>query len=239
MSWASYHTKDMREKYLFRFMKREHLFQFLNDGNIWFARADKFGDKMECVRIRDLQTAKPDFEELEKRKRKFYISCWHTANKESLALWDTYVDTSDNRRAFAIRFDRAILVSLMREAKIRNDQFYYKTKWTHGKVQYKDLLTASQEKLNSYAMKHPAFRKEGAFQYESEYRFVLQFEKENIADGFAYNIGDARKIAFDILINPLLEKKLYLQLKSQLVERGFEKNFKPSLLAKWLKPEFW
>src|SRR6185369_5536509 len=105
MMWNSYHTKEITETYLFKFLPKKRLFDFFETGSIWFSRADKFGDKMECVRIDDLLVKQPDYKSIEERKKKFLISCWHLANNESLAFWDTYTDNSDNRKNFALRFN--------------------------------------------------------------------------------------------------------------------------------------
>ncbi|MHB8401562.1 MAG: hypothetical protein ACYDCN_06075 [Bacteroidia bacterium] len=79
----------IEEKQLFKFLPFNRLVDFIENKTIWFSRADKFGDKMECVHISDL-LKKPDYKEIEARKRKYLISCWHVANKESLAFWDTH-----------------------------------------------------------------------------------------------------------------------------------------------------
>lgn len=239
MSWKSYHTKELKDKYLFKFLSLKHLNDFLKTGSIWFSRADVFGDKMECVRIAELKKAKPDFEAIEKRKERFLISCWHRANKESLALWDTYSDTKKKRRIGAIRFNRQELTSIICNAKARNDTFFYKTKWIHGKVLYKNLINASEESLTKNVLKHPSFRKESAFEYENEYRFVIELIQQTSKEGFAYNIGEPIMLPFHILINPLLNKGEYLRLKQIIINKGFSAKLEDSTLAKWLKPELW
>lgn len=239
MIWKSYHAKDATEKFLFRFLSVKHLEDFLDTGSIWFSRADRFGDKMECVKLLELRKPKPNFESIEKRKKRFLISCWHLANKETIALWDTYSDTIENRRKVAIRFKRKNLVQLMQDSIFRNNNLYYKTQWVHGQVQYKSLINARPETLDQSLMKHSAFRKEAAFKYENEYRFVIELKKEAESLGINYNIGSPRNLEFDILINPLLNKEEYLFLKNTISEKGFSNNVKDSDLAKWLKPELW
>lgn len=239
MSWKSYHTINVKDKYLFKFLPLEHLNDFLKTGSVWFSRADVFGDKMECVPIAELKKAKPDFDAIEERKKKFLISCWHRANKESLALWDTYSETKEKRRTVAIRFNRVNLTRLISNSKTRNDRFFYETKWIHGKVLYKNLINASEDSLTNSGLKYPSFRKESAFKYENEYRFVIEFIQPTLKEGYAYNIGNPKKLTFHILINPLLNKKEYLSLKEAITEKGFKSNLKDSALTKWLKPELW
>jgi hypothetical protein len=122
-----------------QFIQKEFLFQFLENKAIWFSRADQFGDKLECVLAAELLQRKPDYGKIVERKEKHLISCWHLANNESLALWDTYVDEKSKRRVAAIRFDRKYLVQLIKESVYRNDSFYFERTFTHGAIVYKDL----------------------------------------------------------------------------------------------------
>jgi hypothetical protein len=239
MAWKSYHSKNLKEKYLLKFLSGENLINFLNSGSIWFSRSDIFGDKMECVRIIDLKQVKPDFEKIESRKKRFLISCWHLADKETLALWDTYTDTIEKRRTFAIRFKKIELVQLVNDNFFPNNSFYYLTEFVHGKILYKDLINIKRELLNNKVIKYPAFRKESVFKYENEYRFAIRMQQPFLNDGFSYNLGIPNKLPFEILINPLLKKEEHAELKSQIEQMGFGKNLKQSDLAKWLQPEFW
>ena len=120
LQWNTYHTRDLEEKYHYKFLSEQWLAEFLQTGNIWFSRADQFGDKMECVRISDLINQNPDYEAIEKRKRKFLISCWHLADNESIAFWDTYSEYPENRRNYAIRFKRTQLQQIFNQTIFRN-----------------------------------------------------------------------------------------------------------------------
>lgn len=82
MSWTSYHTKEISESNLFKFLPLSKAELFLKSGEIWFSRADQFGDKLECVNIDDLSEGTFDYSKIEERKRKYLISCWHLADNE-------------------------------------------------------------------------------------------------------------------------------------------------------------
>jgi hypothetical protein len=239
--WESYHTKELKEKYLFKFLSKKYLYEFLKIEQIWFSRADKFGDKMECVSIAHLLKPKPNYTEINARKRKFLISCWHIANKESLAFWDTYSKRPEDRRIIAIRFKRKILIEYFKERFYNNNSFYIKTKWVHGKVEYQDLANSSKENLINFRMLYPAFRKDSAFRYENEYRFVIEFINEDYfsSDGFGYNLGLSNELDYDIIINPLLDKVEYNEIHLELKKEEFENKIQKSALYNWLKPEEW
>lgn len=236
MRWISYHTKKVSEKYLFRFLSPQNLNRFLESGDLWFSRADKFGDKMECVLISDLEKDSPDFEKIERRKKRTLINCWHLADEESLAMWDTYSKNAEERRVFAIRFRRDDLTDLVASSPINLTHSEIKRR-IYGKVSYKNLLSSAE--LTKKKVKFNAFRKESAFKYESEYRFVIQMNHEFRADGFNYAIGDSAKLPFKILINPLLPSGIYIKLKQKLLDGEHSEKIRESKLVKWLKPEQW
>lgn len=118
--WKSYHTDHLTEKYLYRFLTLKYVENFLLTNKMWFARADGFKDKMECVHVPELLEKKLDLEKIEKRSRRFLISCWHAANRESLALWDSYASCDDERKKVAIRFIRKNLVHYVCDNDIKN-----------------------------------------------------------------------------------------------------------------------
>ena len=218
-------------------MSLEYTNKFLESGDMWFSRADKFGDKMECILINDLQKDRPDFKQIENRKKKTLISCWHLADEESLAMWDSYSKTKDERRVCAIRFKRNDLNKLVKGA---TPSIIYQAKvkrYIHGKVVYRDLLTSKE--LDKKKVKFNAFRKETAFKYESEYRFVIQLNDEFNKSGFNYSIGDPVILPFKILINPLLPSESYNKLKEAFLKGPHSSKAQDSKLAKWLKPELW
>ncbi len=183
--------------------------QFLDTGNLWFSRSDKFGDKMECVMINDLIKKVPDFKEIERRKRKHLISCFHEGNKETLAFWDTYAKTDNDRRKYALRFDRQEITQIIKDktSAISNLDIKY---LVHGKVKYKNLIGASATSLQSKKVKYPAFRKEYVFAYEKEYRFDISLKNERKDFGINFHLGKSRDINFTIFINPLLENDDYI-----------------------------
>jgi len=237
--WTSYNTRDLNERYLFKFLPGKRLFEFLETGNIWFSRADKFGDKMECVTIRDIEVGRPNYKDIEKRKKRFLISCWHLADKESLAFWDTYAEKSEDRKNFALRFKRKNLTNLFYGIFNANDAFYYQTKWLHGKVVYKNLINSNTDRLNKSKIRYPAFRKEAAFKYENEYRFVIELNQPYNEEGYNYNIGEPQQIPFDILINPVLKSTESNPLAEKIRALGFGEKLRPSVLTKWLQPDKW
>lgn len=239
MPWRTYNTTDLRSKYLYRFVAKEYLLEFLETRCIWFSRADRFGDKMECVRALELLEEKPDYGRILERKERHLISCWHAADNESLALWDTYVDELSKRRVAAIRFFRSKLAEWMAFSLPHNERFSHPVTYTHGAVRYKNLLTWKPSDFEGLLVKYPAFRKEKAFAYENEYRFVIHLPRKYHDRGYAYHLLEPPAISFDIILNPLLGAAEYNSLKQEVADKGYGEYLKDSPLNKWLHPEDW
>lgn len=239
MDWIAYNTEAIKGKYLYRFVNEENLLRFLNTGKLWFARADQFGDKMECVMIKDLKDDRPNLTAIEKRKRKHLICCMHEANNESLAFWDTHAVEDKLRRKYALRFDRHDLVELISNSNYPDNISNIIGDQIHGKVRYKNLINTAKDKLLNKTVKYPVFRKEYAFSYEREYRFVFRLTKEFENLGIGLKIGMVNDIPFKILVNPLLDNKEYLNCLKKIESANASSKFKASALTKWLKPELW
>lgn len=239
MNWKAYNTEGINSKYLYKFLSEENLIRFLRTGNIWFSRSDKFGDKMECVTIKDLLGPIPDFKGIEARKRKHLISCFHEGNKETLAFWDTYAKTDSERRKYALRFDKKSIVEMIQSNTHKLTFLEDISNLVHGKVRYMNLIGATNKKLEAKKVKYTAFRKEYVFAYEREYRFDIVLKEQTEELGINFNIGNPQVIDFAIFVNPLLESEDYVNCISIIRENGFKDKYEESTIAKWLKPHLW
>ncbi|MBL7839393.1 MAG: hypothetical protein JNJ75_04570 [Cyclobacteriaceae bacterium] len=234
MKWTSYHTKEITQKYLFKFLSLKYTIDFMSSGDIWFSRASEFGDKMECVLISDLTSATLNRDLIEARKKKTLISCWHLADKESVAMWDVYSKSESERKVCAIRFERKDIDKLIKKSWPTDLNVGTVRALTYGKVQYRNLINS--QNIEKELVKFNAFRKESSFRYECEYRYVVQLINQFAADGLRVSIGNPTRLPFTVLLNPLLDKIQYENLRSEL--KGYS-NVEHSSLAKWLKPEMW
>lgn len=238
--WKSYHTEHLTEKYLYRFHTLKYMEAFLQTSRMWFSRVDMFKDKMECVHVPELLEKKLDIEKIEKRSRRFLVSCWHAANRESLALWDSYASCDEERKKVAIRFLRKDLVYYVCDNDIRNSHhFRGYPRYLHGGVVYRNLLTEDMKELSRSTVREPAFRKEYAFKYENEYRFVIEQKTAVEEKGYGYQLDDMHRLRFRIIVNPLLDNPEYIRVHERMQEIGFGKFLEFSPLVRWLKPQIW
>ncbi len=232
--WKLYKDTVHNEKYLYKFLSEENLQKFLNNGEIWFSLAREFGDKMECTTIDDFTNGKLNIKKIQERQNKYLISCWHAATKEVLSMWDTYVDTPEKRRKVALRFLKSDLIQFIKQS----SNLPPNTKSSiHGKVIYKNIIGKSKSSLQKKRIQYFSFRKEYAFRYEKEYRFVIALSRPFEQKGWSLKIGNENQLLFKILINPLLKKAEYQKTKQKLLNSPQGDKVTESSLIKWLQPE--
>lgn len=237
--WTYYeHSSQKERQYLIRFLSEEKLSKFLENGSIWFPRADTFGDKLECITVRDVKEGSLDYSQVELRKQKHLISCWHMATNESVAMWDSYVSDPKDRRMFALRFDRSELVNNIKDARFTKEVHELAKTFLYGPVRYKNMLRQNPSIRKEDKLRYAAFRKEYSFTYENEYRFVVQLKHESPETGTGLYIGEPTHLNFMILVNPLLDEWDYENAKRIIIEAGFAEKLRDSSLAKWFKPEY-
>lgn len=237
--WTYYQRSGQKErKYLIRFLSKDKLFKFLESGSIWFPRADSFGDKLECITVRDVKEGFLDYSQVQRRKRKHLISCWHMATNESVAMWDSYVSDPENRRIFALRFDLNELVDYVRNSQLTNEIQGLTKALIYGPVRYKNMLRQNPSVRKEDKLRYAAFRKEYSFTYENEYRFVVQLKNEFRMIGTRLHIGEPTYLNYEILVNPLLDEGEYEDAKKVIIKAGFANKLRDSSLAKWFKPNY-
>lgn len=234
-NWKDYNPKRTRGKYLIKFLSEEFLFKFLETGNIWFSRADQFGDKMECVTIDDLEEKSFPFKKITDRKQKYLISCWHNVDNESLAMWDTSFDSFDKRRVYAIKFELNELIGLFNSSNVP----ILTSENLFGNAVYQDLKNKGSISKNK-RIRNAAFRKENAFEYEKEFRFILKLKSKFNTEGQNINIGNPQDLKFTIMVNPLLKKRVFNYYEYILKNDPIAKiKLRHSELVNWLKPNIW
>lgn len=227
MKWENNYKQREGNK-LYRFLGRNHLFDFLETGNIWFSRADRFLDKMECASLEDLKRG--NTAQIRQKQKKFLINCWHLASKDSLAMWSTYSSKWDSQRVGAICFNPGTLFQYLETAPVKLETLDAR-RFIMGKVKYKALLDERNPKNTS--VKYVAIRKENAFTYEQEFRFCIHLNYQFPQKGLAYSLGSPMELEFGIVINPLLPKKEKNIIIGKIKEMAFCERIEKSCLENW------
>lgn len=238
-NWQHIINEDEAGKYLYKFLSKKYLLDFIKTGNIWFARADMFGDKLECITIPHLKNKQIKLEEVVELQQCHLISCFHQATYETIAFWDTFADNDETRRNFCIKFLKTDLDNYIINLEIDSSVLSNTKELYYGRVAYKNLLTNKPEKLIKNKVKKVSLRKEFAFAYEKEYRYIIRGNNVFKRNGFGLKIGKPSSLKYRILINPLLNDDKYSESIDLLEEHNVHDKFELTKITKFFKPHIY
>lgn len=234
--WTTYHTEKITAKYLYRFLTLDYLRDFLKTGSIYFARADRFLDNKECAQIDDF--LHPDGQALiEARKKMHLVSCWNLGDTESFAMWNQNHSTGEEMRVVALRFKVRYLTQCFLTSMSPTFHFYYLTEFYMGKVSYFPLAGAGPESLQKSKVLYPMFRKDQAFSFENEFRFVIKYHKDSKEAPMEYRfwLNYPYLLDFDILVSPFLNQNQSDEILAVANEFKLGDRVKTSSLKDWIK----
>ena len=241
------------EKYLWRYMDFHKFLSFIFKESLYFTRLDKFDDKREGITLKHLfyQNVKKNLDnhpmfdevrkystidtmgsemnkidsELENIQRFNFANCWNIGEKESesVAMWNLY----SNPESLAIRINYKNLKDKITINGI--DSNFFEDNIICGPVKYFDFqknpdgIDLDNPQLNS------VFTKDKSFNYENEYRIIIQEKireipeinyKDNIRKshiekqhnsffnypGIELKLKDFQNYQFEIILHPKSQK---------------------------------
>ena len=106
----------------------------------------------------------------EREQKSQYASCWFRHERESIAMWNLY----SNNNSVAIKIGGRRLVDLLRKEIEKPEYSGISDKFVSGAVEYLKLNPIDLNEKSS--SKYNGFKKEIAFEYEKEYRFLIASE---------------------------------------------------------------
>lgn len=196
----------MEDKKLWRYFDFIKFLALVN-GEIYFARADKFKDKyegaipkqnfLELVKsmgyeINDLDKneVKQEFNNLfNEKKKKVALSCWHLNESESAAMWEIY---SRAGLGIAISTTKSNLSKIEKPEGFDLEMF---------EVNYFDFdMEYRKEYLHYELLPFKSKRKE--FEYEQEFRIMLFQYSQHQEPGSHSRLNDIPPEGIKVNINP-------------------------------------
>ncbi len=217
-------------------------FLSLVNGELYFARADKFKDKYEGAIPRqnylhfaelyrggeERKVCKKEFlEELSKRKKMVAISCWHLDESESAAMWEVY---SRAGQGIAVCTTHKKLHNINKPAGYEMEML---------KVDYLDFENDyHQGYIDNQLLPFKIKRKE--FQYEHEFRILLYKNKLEVLPEEGVKIPvDTQELIEDIIASPEMQQYEVFEIQRLLDrinrERGTHFNIRRSQLYENLR----
>lgn len=262
MKWDTYHTKEIKEKYVYRYLTIEKLVDFLETNSIYLARLDKFEDNLESIEPYDINKLKVKSEMLSKpddANPEISDSQWDEIIRNNiLALRELQKSLGQKQKqrfvscwilndvesfamwdiygksGFILRFEQEYFQNLIRNSiKLQKDQTKKIDLLIAGTVQYQNYDKMLFKEKESL-IKISAFRKHIAFKHEAEYR-IVGFMKEVLdLSGLKFILPELKDLEFDIIANPRLDSFQFTKYKSMISKYSKNHPLKKSELKRWL-----
>lgn len=192
-----------KDQLLWRYIDLHKLIDLLSNKRLTFSRLDQFSDPNEGVsydliaqryqiqkinisnktlikllpdhRIEIKDTKDLIEEKIKQRRQCQYVNCWIKSKRESIAMWNLY----SNKDSIALKIKAETIIDYFRSIVKKSNTLEPKAEFICGSVRYFELNPfnpSAKPKLPYYS----AFKKELAYDYEKEYRFLISFPPDLI-----------------------------------------------------------
>lgn len=212
---------------LWRYRSLDRYTSILDEGSLWFARADTFGDPFEgSLPEPAFNKWKREFDHLDLNYQHIYkllqqltfLNCWHGNTSESVAMWDLF--TEGNNGVTIVTSINRLKESLQIEDK----------EYIMGCVNYIDY---SVDDFNIGSTVTPYFHKREGYQHEREFRILHRTSDETLDGGISPDdLGDyidpgkpvsicVEDLIEEVRINPRSDDGFCRQVREKTRERGY------------------
>lgn len=263
MKWNTYHSENIKQKYVYRYLTLEKLVDFLDTGELYLTRLDNFEDNLENIspydinelRIKSKLTSMPKhpnpqipiyhWEQLIKNSKsglKRLKEKLHSQQKHRFVSCWILSDVESfamwdiyGKAGFTIRFERDYFQSLIKKSKdFQEEPTTLIDLLVAGKVAYQNFDNMVTKEEESL-LKFSVFRKHLSFNHENEYR-IVGFTNEILdIPGLRYKLPELDDLEFDIIANPRLNPFQFDKYKSILEKYSTKHILKESALKIWLE----
>lgn len=263
MNWDTYHTKPIKQKYVYRYLTLEKLVDFLETGELFLSRLDKFEDNLENIspydinelRVRSELTEKPQnanpnipdhqWAQLIKNSRTGLVQIQkklHFEQKHRFVNCWILNDVESfamwdiyGKSGFVIRFERDYFQELIKSSKENQTGTTSQIDLlVVGKVEYQNFDSMTFKEKES-KLKFSVFRKHLSFYHENEYRIVGFMNEIFDTSGLRYKLPNLEFLKFDIIANPRLDNFQFDKYKGILSKYSEKHPLKESELKIWLE----
>lgn len=263
MKWETYKTDEIRQKFIYRYLTLEKLVDFLETGELYLTRLDKFEDNLENISPFDInelkfrsgltekpQDANPDiedhhWEQLTRSNRLALINLQKKLKYEQQFRFVSCWILNDvesfamwdiyGKSGFAIRFERKYFQQLIKDnIEKQIGSTAELDLLVAGKVIYQNFDDMLQKEEES-KLKFSVFRKHLSFNHESEFRLVGFMKKILETNGLRFKLPEIKNLKFDIIANPRLDTFQFDKYKGILHRYTGEHKLTESELKIWLE----
>ncbi len=169
---------------------------------------------------------KLDEEALIKQKTQ-YVNCWFYENRESMAMWNIY----SNSDSVAIKIEGRQFIDYLQSIITLQPQLLNTYNFICGSVKYYELNPVNLSKTIS-RVKYSAFKKDTAFDFEKEYRFLITTDTYNKNNNPSFLTIDLTKPFFEMLkviCHPGIQDWKFQNIQKLCKEFGIDNVSKSSI----------
>lgn len=262
MKWETYHTKEIKEKYVFRYLTIEKLVDFLETSSLFLSRLDKFEDNLENIEPYDInelkvrthtlskpENANPNISESQwaniiennkKELREIQSKLTKRQKHRFVSCW-ILNDTESfamwdiyGKAGFAIQFEREYFQKMIKDSILLQSNPTDKIDLlAAGKVKYQNFDEMLYKEKESL-LKYSAFRKHQVFNHESEYRIIGFMNEILDISGLKFKLPNIESLDFNIIANPRLDDFQFQKYKGIISRYSSKHKLKESKLKMWL-----
>ena len=215
-------SKLKKEDYLWRYIDLHKLLDLIIKKQLYFSRLDQFNDPFDGITMNLIEkryfakmsninnpnipsdlvkkmkwqqnkTLEDCEIESQIRRKTQYVNCWIKSERESIAMWSLY----SNKESVALKANGIQLVNYFEYLINLQPTLYKECDFVCGSVFYFKLNPLDPFEKRTLP-KFSAFKKDVAFDYEKEYRFLIAIPKESISDEISFKYFPITKTFFTI-----------------------------------------
>lgn len=262
IDWDTYRTKDIKNKYVYRYLTIDKLISFFETNSLYLSRLDKFDDNLENIEpynINELKmrlgyTTKPEdaspfieenlWDEIIQKNiiqlRSIQKKLIESQKRRYVSCWILNDVESFamwdiyGKSGFALRFEQEYFQRLIKGSIPLQKNITSKLDLlVAGNVQYQNFDEMSLKEEESL-IKYSVFRKHLSFNHESEYR-IVGFMKEEIEEsGLKFILPNIEALKFDVIANPRLKSSQFEIFQNMLLKYSKKHILRESELKMWL-----
>jgi hypothetical protein len=262
MTWKTYHTRGIKQKYVYRYVTIEKLVDFLETNSLFLSRLDKFEDNLENIEPYDInelkfrtktlskpENANPEIPEnnwtqiIQNNKTELRAIQEKLTKQQKHRFVTCWIlnDTESfamwdiyGKAGFAIRFERKYFQKLIKNSiKLQEEPTSKIDLLVAGVVQYQNFNEMLFKEEESL-LKYSVFRKHQAFNHEKEFRIIGFMNEILEIPGLKYKLPDINDLEFELIANPRLDPFQFKKYSGIVSKYSKKHTLKESELKIWL-----
>lgn len=202
-------------KILWKYLDLHKFVSLVTKKSLFFTRLDSLNDPMEGIKTKFLRehadlnkSINFDCSKIENWQSQNYVSCWFTSDRESMAMWNLY--SNADSVVIKVSFD------LLKKEINNSFQKFVETEnnlTIRGKSVMYHKLNPFDSSLPLQKFEFSALKKDVAYAYENEYRFLINVSSR-IDNKEFYEIPlDIDLLKLEVITHPKMEQWKFENIK--------------------------